>query len=141
MKRSAVFLLIHLIIAGATGTSASADDVAATILGYGDGVSTVKGYTEWGETAEDASNRAMAVCKRLAKNCAEGSETTSNLDDPFVIVCCSKPPGQFTCGVGVGDTIDNIRNAKAKEYSQRGFSNCQIKDIISARDGSSLLKN
>jgi len=87
----------------------------------------------WGATEAEARRRAVEACKRVSKTCANGPASTDTLDDVFAVMCCRRP-GRG-CAVAVAASRQEAKKAVRKVFSDAGFSNCALRQYLSAATG------
>ncbi len=87
----------------------------------------------WGATEEQARQRAVEACKRVSKTCADGPASTNTADDVFAVMCCSRP--SQGCAISVAESRRDAMKALQKMFSDAGFSNCSLRQYLSAATG------
>jgi len=87
----------------------------------------------WGETEEQARQRAVEACKRASKTCANGPASTDNMNDVFAIMCCTQP--KHGCAVGVEANRQKAPDAVKKTFGDAGYTNCALRHYMSAGTG------
>jgi hypothetical protein len=87
----------------------------------------------WSNTEVKARAEAVEACKRSSKSCANGPASTSEMEDLFAVMCCTKP--RRGCAVGVaGARQDALKNVQ-KIFADAGYSTCSLRHYLSAGSG------
>lgn len=81
----------------------------------------------WGETREEASDNALAACRRVSDTCGSRPATTDNMKLTFITMCCAAPR--------IGCAITGSEAAARKIFADAGFSSCRVTRRTNAGTG------
>jgi hypothetical protein len=129
VRWSAGTVLLLMLLSGSGAWSQQGQKRWAAIDPNREGSSPVA----WGPTEAEARKRAVEACKGVSKTCADGPASTDELEDVFAVMCCSRP-GRG-CAVAVAASRQEAMKAVQKTFSDAGFSNCSLRQYLSAATG------
>jgi hypothetical protein len=87
----------------------------------------------WGESVEEARQRAMDACSKVSKSCAGQPATTMHATDVFALMCCNKP--QLGCAAAAAPTREEALRSVEEIFAAGGYSNCSLRHYIAAKTG------
>ena len=87
----------------------------------------------WGGSEAQAKQRAIEVCEKVSKTCANGPAVTNDTGDFFAVMCCTKP--KLGCAAAPADSREDAAAAVRKTLVDAGFSNCALRHHLSADTG------
>ena len=87
----------------------------------------------WGTSEAQAKARAIEACEKVSKTCANGPAVTSEMDDVFAVMCCSRP--KFGCAIAAADSREDAVAGVRKTLVDGGYSNCTLRHHLSAGSG------
>ena len=87
----------------------------------------------WAATKDQARHLAIDACKNVSQTCASGPTDTKDMNDMFVVMCCTKPT--VSCAVAVANSRDGALAAVKKRFSDAGYTQCTLKNYFKAGNG------
>jgi len=90
----------------------------------------------WDASKDGASEKAVSACNRVSKSCSGTASYTNEPKDVFAYMCCTRP--QLGCSIGVGEDRTAALAMVRKTFSDAGFSQCTVKQYLSAESGKRL---
>jgi len=93
----------------------------------------VSSTVAWGATEAQAKERAVDVCEKVSKTCANGPATTNHMEDVFAVMCCSRP--RHGCAAAAAESREDATASVRKNLTEAGFSSCTLRHYMSAGTG------
>ena len=121
--------LVVLALAGGISQQAWGEERWAAIAPNSEGASRVV----WGDSENDARQRALEACMKVSKTCADTPALTDNMNDVFALMCCKRP--RLACAVGTEATRPRALRAVREVFNKSGFRSCTLRDFLSAGTG------
>jgi len=90
----------------------------------------------WDASKDGASEKAVSACNRVSKSCSGTASYTNEPKDVFAYMCCTRP--RLGCSIGVGEDRTAALAMVRKTFSDAGFSQCTVKQYLSAESGKRL---
>jgi hypothetical protein len=87
----------------------------------------------WGESENQARDRAIESCKKLSKTCANAPASTDTMNDVFALMCCTQP--RAGCAVSVAGSREDALKKVQKTFADAGYSKCDLRQYISPSTG------
>ena len=90
----------------------------------------------WDASKDGANEKAVSACKQVSKSCSGTASYTNEPKDVFAYMCCTRP--WLGCSIGVGEDRTSALAMVRKTFSDAGFSQCTVKQYLSAESGKRL---